>query len=57
MTEVENFEAVNENDINIRFTTIQKLHSDLTTERENALTFDDFKKEENRSSCLMKRTT
>ena len=42
--EVENFEAVNENDINIRFTTIQKLHSDLTTEKENALTFDDFKK-------------
>ena len=42
--EVENFEGVNENDINIRFTTIQKLHSDLTTEKENALTFDDFKK-------------
>ena len=42
--EVDNFEAVNENDINIRFTTIQKLHSDLTTEKENALTFDDFKK-------------
>ena len=44
ITEVENFEGVNENDINIRFTTIQKLHSDLTTEKENALTFDDFKK-------------
>ena len=44
LKEVENFEAVNENDINIRFTTIQKLHSDLTTEKENALTFDDFKK-------------
>lgn len=43
VTEVENFEGVNENDINIRFTTIQKLHSDLTTEKENALTFDDFK--------------
>ena len=42
--DVENFEGVNENDINIRFTTIQKLHSDLTTEKENALTFDDFKK-------------
>ena len=41
---VENFEGVNANDINIRFTTIQKLHSDLTTEKENALTFDDFKK-------------
>ena len=44
VTEVENFEAVNENDINIRFTTIQKLHSDLMNEKENALTFDDFKK-------------
>ena len=44
VTEVENFEGVNENNINIRFTTIQKLHSDLTTEKENALTFDDFKK-------------
>ena len=44
VTMVDNFEGVNENDINIRFTTIQKLHSDLTTDRENALTFDDFKK-------------
>ena len=43
VTAVENFEGVNENDINIRFTTIQKLHSDLTTEKENALTFEDFK--------------
>ena len=43
VAEVENFEGVNENNINIRFTTIQKLHSDLTTEKENALTFDDFK--------------
>lgn len=44
VTMVDNFEGVNENDINIRFTTIQKLHSDLTTAKENALTFDDFKK-------------
>ena len=43
VTMVDNFEGVNENDINICFTTIQKLHSDLTTEKENALTFDDFK--------------
>ena len=42
--EAENFEAVNEDNINICFTTIQKLHSDLRTEKENALTFDDFKK-------------
>ena len=41
---VENFEGVNPRDINICFTTIQKLHSDLTTERENAITFEDFRK-------------
>ena len=39
---VENFEAINPADINICFTTIQKLHSDLTSEKENALTFEDF---------------
>ena len=43
VTPVANFEGVNENDINICFTTIQKLHSDLTTEKENALTYEDFK--------------
>ena len=41
---VENFDGVNPDNINICFTTIQKLHSDLNTERENALTFDDFAK-------------
>ena len=41
---VDNFEAVNPNDINIVFTTIQKLHSDLTTLKENAITFEDFRK-------------
>jgi len=30
--------------INICFTTIQKLHSDLTSEKENAITFEDFRK-------------
>lgn len=44
ITPVENFEAVNPNDINICFTTIQKLHSDLTAQKENALTFEDFRK-------------
>jgi len=43
VTPVVNFEGVNENDINICFTTIQKLHSDLTTEKENAVTYEDFK--------------
>lgn len=46
VAEVENFEGVNERSINICFTTIQKLHSDLTAEKENALTFEDFKKKE-----------
>lgn len=44
VSQVENFEGVNLNDINICFTTIQKLHSDLTTEKENAITFEDFRK-------------
>ena len=39
---VENFEGVNPDNISICFTTIQKLHSDLNTERENGLTIDDF---------------
>jgi len=43
---VANFEGNNENDINICFTTIQKLHSDLTAEKENALTFEDFKEKQ-----------
>ena len=43
VTPVPNFEGVNENDINICFTTIQKLHLDLTTQKENALTYEDFK--------------
>lgn len=44
ITPVENFEGVNPNDINICFTTIQKLHSDLTTAKENTITFEDFRK-------------
>ena len=43
ITPVINFEGVNDNDINICFTTVQKLHSDLTTEKENAVTYEDFK--------------
>ena len=43
VTPVANFEDANNNDINICFTTIQKLHSDLTTARENAITFEDFR--------------
>jgi type III restriction enzyme len=41
---VENFKGANPDDLNICFTTIQKLHSDLTIQKENALTFEDFRK-------------
>jgi len=43
--EVDNFQAVNEDDINIAFTTIQGLHSRLNTPRENSLTYEDFTEE------------
>ena len=43
VSSVGNFEGTNPDEINICFTTIQKLHSDLTTERENSLTYEDFK--------------
>ena len=40
--EVDNFQAANDEDINIAFSTIQGLHSRLNTPRENAITYDDF---------------
>lgn len=40
--EVENFQAANQEDINIVFSTIQGLHMSLNTPRENSLTYDDF---------------
>ena len=43
VTSVVNFEGTNENDINLCFTTIQKLHSDLNTPKENSITYQDFK--------------
>lgn len=39
---VNNFEGVNPKDINICFTTIHKLHNDLTLEKENSLTLEEF---------------
>ena len=42
VTEVDNFDGVSENDINICFTTIQQLHTDMTSEKENALTYENF---------------
>ena len=42
VTQVENFEGVNENNINICFTTIQQLHTDMTTQKEDSLTYENF---------------
>lgn len=47
---VDNFEDANTDDINICFTTVQKMHGDLHNEKENALTFEDFK---NKSIVLL----
>ena len=41
--EVDNFEGVNPDNINILFTTIQGLHSRIWTPQENAITLEDFK--------------
>jgi len=41
--EVSNFDEANEGDINIIFTTIQGLYSQLNLFRENSITFEDFK--------------
>jgi type III restriction enzyme len=41
--EVNNFQAANQEDINIVFSTIQGLHSRLNAPKENCLTYDDFK--------------
>ena len=40
---VANFEGVNENDINICFTTIHNLHNTLNSVKENVLTIEDFR--------------
>lgn len=40
--EVENFEEADEENINIKFTTIQALHTDFTIQKENGVTFEDF---------------
>ena len=41
--EVDNFEGVNQDNINILFTTIQGLHSRIWTPQENVITLEDFK--------------
>lgn len=44
ITPVSNFEGTSQHEINICFTTIQKLHLDLTTAKENSITYEDFRK-------------
>lgn len=41
--ETETFESADEHNINIKFTTIQQLHTDLITTKENSITLEDFK--------------
>lgn len=40
--EVETFDESDDKNINIKFTTIQQLHIDLNSTKENALTYEDF---------------
>ena len=40
--EVDNFEGVNNDDINIIFTTISNLHNRFNSAKENAITYEDF---------------
>lgn len=42
IAKVDNFEAVNPDDINIIFTTTQGLHTRLNNPRENTITYEDF---------------
>ena len=42
LKEVQSFENADEENINICFTTIQQLHSDLNNTKEGSLTFEDF---------------
>lgn len=41
--EIENLEESDNENINVKFTTIQQLHTDLNNTRENSITFEDFK--------------
>ncbi len=41
--EVENFDEADNQNINIKFTTIQQLHIDLNNTKENSVTYEDFK--------------
>ncbi|MEZ4910970.1 MAG: DEAD/DEAH box helicase family protein [Saprospiraceae bacterium] len=40
--EIENFEEADNQNINLKFTTIQQLHIDLNNTKENSITYEDF---------------
>jgi type III restriction enzyme len=40
--EIDNFEEADQENVNIKFTTIQQLHIDLNNTKENSITFEDF---------------
>ncbi|HPY80518.1 MAG TPA: DEAD/DEAH box helicase family protein [Bacteroidales bacterium] len=40
---IENFDEADNQNINLKFTTIQQLHIDLNTTKENSVTYEDFK--------------
>jgi type III restriction enzyme len=42
VNEVDNFQAVNEDDINIVFSTVQGLHFNMNNPKENSVTYEDF---------------
>ncbi|MBS1570984.1 MAG: DEAD/DEAH box helicase family protein [Bacteroidetes bacterium] len=48
--EIENFDEADEQNINIKFTTIQQLHIDLNNTKENSVTYEDF---ENKKMVLI----
>jgi type III restriction enzyme len=50
LKEVSNFDEADNENINIKFTTIQQLHIDLNNTKENSITFEDF---QSRKLCLI----
>lgn len=43
LKEIDNFDEADQENINIKFTTIQQLHTDLNNTKENSVTYEDFR--------------
>lgn len=43
LKEIDNFDEADQENINIKFTTIQQLHTDLNNTKENSITYEDFR--------------